>query len=309
MNAESTDVLVLGRRGQLARALTRSSPQYPNLSLTFLGRSELDVADTSALRAAILEHTPNILVNATAYTAVDRAEDQPEAAFAINRDAVAVMGEAATKIGCPVIHVSTDYVFDGQGTRPYRPEDPTGPLSVYGASKLAGERALAAAQPQHVILRTSWLYAADGTNFMSTMLHLAESRDRILVVQDQLGCPTVADDLAEAILHICCHLSSGGDATWGVFHYCGEGTLSWHDFALAIFDEAARRDLPVAEVAPTTTAAFGAKAPRPAYSILDCERLQHAYGVTQKSWRDGLCKVLDQTSALRTGRANGRIAA
>ncbi|MEJ2027039.1 MAG: sugar nucleotide-binding protein, partial [Limibacillus sp.] len=168
----------------------------------FLGRPELDVTDSAALERAIAETSPDILINATAYTAVDRAEDEPDLAMAVNADALGVMGRAAAEAGCPVIHVSTDYVFDGAGERPYRPDDPTGPRSVYGASKLAGERALADAQPQHIILRTAWLYSAEGQNFMNTMLRLAETRDSLAVVEDQRGCPTLAEDLAEAILTI-----------------------------------------------------------------------------------------------------------
>ncbi len=293
----AAQVLVIGRAGQLARALARQQARHPGLAMTFLGRPDLDVTDIAALRAAILRARPDILINASAYTAVDKAEDEPEAAYAVNRDAVAAMGAAAAEAGCPVIHVSTDYVFDGKGERPYRPDDTTAPQSVYGASKLAGEQALAEAQPHHVILRTSWVYSADGANFMNTMLRLAEGRDSLSVVDDQKGCPTVADDLAEAILAICGKVLEG-EGRWGIFHYCGEGAITWFDFARAIFEEAKSRGLPSAEVSPTTTAAFGAKAPRPAYSLLDMASLTEAYGIRPKPWRAALSAVLDQRAEI-----------
>jgi dTDP-4-dehydrorhamnose reductase len=296
VTAQKTKLLILGRSGQLARALAAQVGDISAFEAKFLGRPELDVTDSAALERAIAETSPDILINATAYTAVDRAEDEPDLAMAVNAEALGVMGRAAAEAGCPVIHVSTDYVFDGAGERPYRPDDPTGPRSVYGASKLAGERALADAQPQHIILRTAWLYSAEGQNFMNTMLRLAETRDSLAVVEDQRGCPTLAEDLAEAILTICGHLASGKPRVWGVFHYSGAGETTWFGFAKAIFEEAAKRGLPHAQVTPTTTAAFGAKAPRPAYSVLDGAGLAQAYGITQKEWRQRLTETLDSRS-------------
>lgn len=292
MKAARPRILLLGKSGQLAQALLRAAGGAEDLELLQLGRPELDVTDFAALAGAIRSAKPAILVNATAYTAVDRAEEEPQAAFAVNSDALEVMGRTAAALGCPVVHVSTDYVFAGEGERPRRPEDPTGPEGVYGASKLAGEKKLLAAQPQSVILRTGWLYAARGANFLNTMLRLAESRDQLAVVDDQVGCPTLADDLAEAILAVCRQILAG-EGRWGVFHYGGAGALTWYDFAAAIFEEARARGLPAAQVARTTTAAFGAKAPRPAYSVLDCSTLEQAYGIRQKEWRARLKQAMD----------------
>ncbi|WP_455372187.1 dTDP-4-dehydrorhamnose reductase [Limibacillus halophilus] len=292
MNKTRPRILLLGKSGQLARALVRAVGKSGDFDLVQLGRPELDVTDAAALSEAILEGKPDILVNATAYTAVDRAEDEPEAAFAVNAAAPEAMGKAAAEIGCPVVHVSTDYVFSGEAARPWRPEDPTGPEGVYGASKLAGERALLAAQPQSVILRTGWLYAAQGANFLNTMLRLAESRDQLAVVDDQTGCPTLVDDLAEAILSVCRRVLAG-EGRWGVYHYGGAGAVTWYDFAQAIFEEARDRGLPAAEVSRTTTAAFGARAPRPTYSVLDCSSLERDYGIGQKEWRGRLKQAMD----------------
>lgn len=294
-------LLVLGKSGQLAKALARLGGTDQNLSLHFLGRPEADFEDALGLRDAILTAAaaakPDLIVNAAAYTAVDKAEDEPERALAVNGEALAVIGETAAALGCPVIHVSTDYVFDGRGERPYRPGDPTNPQSVYGASKLAGEQALAGAQPQHVILRTAWVYDAEGQNFMNTMLRLAESRDSLSVVADQTGAPTVADDLAEAVLTVARQILGDGPQVWGVFHYSGAGATTWCGFARAIFEEAARLGWPTAAVSPTTTEAFGAKAPRPAYSLLDCASLADAYGITQKDWRGRLTDVMAARAA------------
>jgi dTDP-4-dehydrorhamnose reductase len=287
-------LLILGRSGQLARALARLLENDSLFEVTQMGRPNLDLGDFPALRRCILEIEPAIIVNAAAYTAVDKAEGEPQEAFRINGEALGVIGDAAAEIGCPVIHVSTDYVFDGREQRPYRPEDPTNPQTVYGASKLAGERALAVAQPQHVIVRTAWLYGAGGGNFVDTMLRLGATRERLAVVDDQRGCPTVVDDLANVIVAVARHLTSSKLPNWGVFHYCGAGEITWCRFARAIFEEGARYGRKVPLVEPTTTAAFKAKAPRPSYSVLDCSGLSEAYGICQREWRQGLRDVISQ---------------
>ncbi|MET4805202.1 dTDP-4-dehydrorhamnose reductase [Limibacillus sp. MBR-115] len=303
--SERPKILVLGVQGQLASALRPLLAGQSDRRAIFLGRPELDVADSVRLRAEILAHSPAVIVNATAYTAVDRAESEPAAAYAVNRDAVAVMGETAGRLGAAVVHVSTDYVFDGRATRPYRESDITNPQGVYGASKLAGEEALAASCARHVILRTAWLYGSSGSNFLRTMLRLANERDSLAVVDDQQGCPTAVRELAAAI-GIIIERIFGQDAAFGLYHFCGAGgPVTWFDFASEIFCQAAGYGLPIPRLERTTTAAFGAPAPRPAYSLLDCRRIESVFGVTRNDWREALATVLAELAAAQAGPAAG----
>jgi dTDP-4-dehydrorhamnose reductase len=287
-------LLLGGGGGQLTTALKPLLEARDGWVSVSKGRPELDVTNGAALRRAILEARPEVIVNATAYTAVDKAESDREAAFAVNAAAPEVMGAAANEAGAAVIHVSTDYVFDGRAARPYREDDPTGPQGVYGASKLAGEQALAARCARHVILRTSWLYGSSGNNFLRSMLRLGAERESLAIVDDQTGCPTAVGDLAEAIMAVLEKLS-GGAGEWGLFHYCGGGApCSWYGFAEEIFRQAAAYGYPAPQLRRTTTAAFGAPAPRPAYSVLDCSRIAAAYGVRRRDWREAVGQVLSE---------------
>lgn len=298
-------ILLLGRNGQLARALGAVLEGRADWNCVVMGRPDLDVTDSVSLRAAILETKPQVIVNATAYTAVDLAERESEAAYSVNRDALAVIGDAAEQVGAAVVHVSTDYVFDGQSKRPYRETDVTNPQGIYGASKLAGEQALAAACARHVILRTSWLYSASGSNFLLTMLRLARERDTLSVVDDQQGCPTAVGELATAIVLILERIA-GQEAAFGLYHFCGAGgPVTWFDFATEIFGQATDYGYPAPKLLRTTTAAFAAPAPRPAFSLLDCGRIESAFGVRRSDWREALAAVLAEVAAAQAASPKG----
>jgi len=288
-------ILVTGREGQLASALAEETPAF-GYEIIRLGRPEFDLAQPEGLRAALTAHRPDVVVSAAAYTAVDHAESEPDLAMAINGVAPGVIAAAAAEFGLPVIHLSTDYVFDGLKPTPYLETDPTGPQSVYGRTKLAGEAAVIAANPRHVILRTSWVYAHGGKNFVRTMLRLAADRPELRVVSDQLGGPTYATDLARAILAIASTLPArpAGDGGFGLFHASGTGDTSWAGFASAIFERAAAECLPAARVVPIATADYPTPARRPANSRLDCNKLHKVYGICQPHWYDGLARCLSR---------------
>jgi dTDP-4-dehydrorhamnose reductase len=276
-------VLVAGRSGQLAQALLRRLP------CVALDRTELDVTDAASVAAAVAAHSPDVLVNASAYTAVDRAEEERDAAFALNELGPRNLARAAEARGIPLIHVSTDYVFGGEGRRPWREDDPTAPQGVYAASKLAGEGAVRAETARHVILRTSWLFSAMGKNFLRTMLDLARTRPELKIVDDQTGCPTAADDLARVIAVLI--FASG---PYGTYHYCGAGPATWFGFAQAIF--ACSRG-PKPRLVPISTTQFAAPAARPAYSVLDTGKIARDYGVEQRPWREGLETAMRELEA------------
>jgi dTDP-4-dehydrorhamnose reductase len=281
-------VLIVGRSGQLATELVRH-PWPSGTELVALGRPELDVADAASVAAAVARVAPSIVINAAAYTAVDRAEAEPDTAMAVNHVGARNLAEAAARRGVPLIHVSTDYVFDGRGTRPWREDDPTAPLGLYGRSKFAGEVAIRDTLPQHIILRSAWVYAAHGQNFVRTMLRLGAERPSLSIVDDQLGCPTSAGDLARVVAAIASSLAQGS-AAYGTYHYCGSGPVTWFGFARAIFAAAALPRSP--ELKPITTAQFAAPAPRPAYSVLDCGKIARAFGIAQRPWIDELRAVI-----------------
>jgi dTDP-4-dehydrorhamnose reductase len=234
------------------------------------------------------------VINAAAYTAVDRAEEELELAHAVNAAAPGAMAEAATARGLPFLHVSTDYVFDGTPGRPWREDDPTGPLGAYGRSKLAGEQAVAAAGGPHVVLRTSWVFSAHGTNFVKTMLRVGAERDTLRVVDDQTGGPTAARAIAEALLAIAEAFAAGRGRS-GVFHFAGAPDISWAGFARAIFAlQAERTGARVPQVVPIPTADYPTPARRPLNSALDCTRIRAAYGIARPDWRAGLAAVLEE---------------
>lgn len=286
-------ILVTGREGQVVSALAEEGPSLGH-DIIRLGRPELDLANPTGLDALLAAARPDVIVSAAAYTAVDQAESEPDLAMAINGTAPSLIAAAAARLGLPVIHLSTDYVFDGTKPTPYVESDPTGPQGVYGRTKLAGEQAVAAANPRHVILRTAWVYAHGGKNFVRTMLRLAADRPELRVVSDQLGCPTYATDLARAILAVAVHLPGrpAGDDGFGIFHASGSGDTSWAGFAQAIFDRAAAMGRPAARVVPIATAEYPTPARRPANSRLDCNKLSRLYGVSQPHWFDGLSRCL-----------------
>jgi len=294
-------LLLLGGNGQVGRELRRALPGLGEVVVATRAGAEgalaadFDVPDS--VGELVRRIAPDVVVNAAAYTAVDRAESEPDAAFRVNALAPAAIAQACAATGALLLHYSTDYVFDGSASRPYREDDATAPLGVYGASKLAGEEAVRASGARHAILRTAWVYAAHGKNFLHTMLRLAHERDELRVVGDQIGAPTPAGWIADASARI---IAQGLPAS-GTWHLVAAGETSWHGFAEAIMDEALAAGLLVRgpRVLPITTADYPTPARRPAYSVLDTNRLPKDFGVTAPDWRDGLHAVIAELAASR----------
>ncbi|MGE0259918.1 MAG: dTDP-4-dehydrorhamnose reductase [Alphaproteobacteria bacterium] len=288
-------VLVLGAGGQVGRELRRYS--WPaDASLVAFDRSGLDITSREAVYATIARERPDIVVNAAAYTAVDRAESEHDAAWAVNCAGPGHIAAACRRTGIPLVHLSTDYVFDGAKSGSYREDDPVNPLGVYGASKEAGERAVREALNEHVILRTAWVYSPHGHNFVKTMLRLAEQRPVLRVVADQTGSPTSAADIAGAIASIARRIAEGNTA-WGTCHFTGAGTVTWHGFAETIFDLASPWRGPPPRVEAIATADYPTPAQRPANSVLDCSRIAAAFGVEPRPWRTALAEVVEELHA------------
>ncbi|MFY8147839.1 MAG: dTDP-4-dehydrorhamnose reductase [Prochlorococcaceae cyanobacterium] len=293
-------LLLIGRSGQVAQALQElAASQRPELKVMVAARPELDLAAPadrleSQLEELLDQVAPGVVVNAAAYTAVDRAESEPELALAVNGAAVGVLARACARRGLPLLHLSTDYVFDGSGERPWREEDPTGSLGVYGATKLAGEEALRAAGGPHLLLRVSWVFGRQGSNFVRTMLRLAAERPALSVVADQIGGPTSADAIARTLLELA-PAALAGELAWGTYHYAGQPAVSWHEFAAAIFAEA--RALGLLQEVPALTAipssAYPTPAARPANSRLDGSRFQATFGLPLPDWRQDLRACLE----------------
>ncbi len=288
--------LVVGKNGKLGRALGMAAPGF-----TCLGREALDLMAPADAEAAVISHAPYLVINAAAYTAVDQAETDAETAYAVNRDGVAALARGAARIGAALLHISTDYVFDGTNAGEWVEEDATNPLGTYGASKLAGEAAALNANPRTLILRTSWLYSPWGRNFVTTMLSLAD-RERLTVVDDQLGKPTSAHDLAEAIVTIAPRLATlpTRSPLWGVYHYAGRGTTSWAGFARETFAHATGKLVQqVPEIVPIPASDYPTAAPRPANSALDCTAFERDFGIKMVDWRSALARVIDQIAQMR----------
>ncbi|MDR3439722.1 dTDP-4-dehydrorhamnose reductase [Telmatospirillum sp.] len=285
-------ILVTGVSGQVGTSLLEVGGAA-GMALVAAPRTVLDLAAPETLAAALDALFPDIVINCAAYTAVDRAEQEREQAFTINALAPERIAGWCAAHARPLIHLSTDYVFPGDGTRPYREDDPVGPLSVYGASKLEGERRVRDACPRHVILRTAWVYAVTGKNFVRTMLRLGADRDELAVVADQRGCPTAASSIAAALCRIAARLAADGDrAPFGTYHYVDRGETSWHGFAERIFDGAARFGRPRPRVRPITTADYPTPARRPAYSVLDTAKIEKTFGIVPPAWQDRLDETL-----------------
>ena len=283
-------ILLCGAGGQVGTELRRLAG--PNgWELVATDRPVLDIVDRRAVEAAVAVDRPQIVINAAAYTAVDRAESEPAEAWAGNCEGPANLAAACRAAGIPLIHISTDYVFDGSEDAPYVEDDPVNPLGVYGKSKEAGERAVRDALAEHVILRTAWLYSAHGHNFVKTMLRLAETHPSLRVVADQVGSPTSAADIAAAIATIAARIASGA-GRWGTYHFVGAGAVSWHGFAEAIFATAEPWRGKPPTVAPITTAEYPTPARRPANSVLDCGRIGAAYDIVPRAWRQALRDVV-----------------
>ena len=294
-------ILLLGGNGQVGHELRRSLAPLGDLTVTTrsgalpeCGACEvLDLTRPDAVDALIERIAPDVVVNAIAYTAVDRAEDEPELAFTINAEAPGRIARACEALGASLIHYSTDYVFDGSRRRPYRESDATAPLGVYGRSKLAGEHAVAESGARHLVLRTAWIYGLRGNNFMRTMLRLGHEREQLRVVVDQIGCPTPAGLIADVTAHVL----GRGIAKSGVRHLVTTGQTSWYGFAEAIFEEAHARGLIAGRppVQAIRVSAFPTRAARPAWAVLDGGLIEREYGLHLPSWRNGLATTLDAT--------------
>ena len=283
-------LLVLGAGGQVGRELCRL--RWPNgYRLVALDRPGIDIADRDAVFGLVSRERPGCVINAAAYTAVDRAESETDAAWTANCTGPANLAAASAEAGVPLVHLSTDYVFDGTKVGPYREEDPVNPLGVYGKSKEAGDRAIREALREHVILRTAWVYSAHGHNFVKTMLRLGAERPMLPVVADQTGSPTSAADIAAAIREIVQQIETG-KPRWGTYHFTGAGAVSWHGFAEAIFAEAAPWRGPPPRAEAITTAEYPTPARRPANSVLDCAKIGEAYGISPRPWRAALAEVI-----------------
>ena len=290
-------ILIIGSKGQLGKDLIQQAAarswdavgaDLPSCDIT----SEPSVKDCLQACRGLAA-----VINAAAYTAVDAAETHPEPAFAVNRDALGVLAHACTRSGLPLIHVSTDYVFEGLRTRPLRPSDPTGPQGVYARSKAEGEMLLREILEHHVIVRTSWLFGLHGPNFVKTMLRLGKERDTLRIVDDQIGCPTYAGDLAGALLDIAAHIVRHGNG-WGTYHYCNEPAVTWYAFTQRILSLARRYDaLKCKQVIPILTHHYPLPAPRPCYSVLDCSSLENTFNITRRTWEAGLEEMLAQMFA------------
>lgn len=285
-------ILITGANGQLGQELAAQLTRHSNVSIVTTDIDTLDLTREDEVNRFFDNHHFDYAVNCAAYTAVDRAESQPELCRLINADAIEILGRVASRHACRVVHVSTDYVFDGKGHRPYREDDPTGPTSVYGATKLEGEQRLMQAAPDSVIVRTAWLYSPHGKNFVKTMLELGRTRDSLSVVCDQVGTPTSATSLARAITAIV----TGDKWQPGIYHYTDEGAISWYDFTIAIHRLAG---ITSCRVTPCLSSEYPTAATRPFYSVLDKSKIKSVYGLSIPHWLTTLEEVLARLSGKR----------
>ena len=286
-------ILVIGANGQLGWELIGQSKAF-GFETQGIDQPQLNITDPIQVEEALLSYHPSLVVNAAAYTQVDRAETEQDMAFAVNRDGAENIAKACALIRSPLIHISTDFVFNGLKTALYSESDPISPINVYGQSKAEGEKAVRSRLNEHIIIRTSWLYGVHGNNFVKTMLALGMKNQKIRVVTDQYGSPTAAPDLAEAIWTIAAGILSGGKKEWGTYHYSGYGVTSWHRFSETIFDYA-RQDqtFKVEQIDPITSDEFEAAAQRPGYSALDCSHIEKTFGIKPKPWQESLARIVD----------------
>lgn len=279
-------VLVTGSKGQLGNEIQVLAPAYPQFNFIFTDVEELDICKREAVDGFFSENKIDFLINCAAYTAVDKAEDDEEKCYQINKDAVGYLGEASARHGVKMLHVSTDYVFDGKSYIPYTEDAPVSPATVYGRSKAEGEQRLVSVLQSAVIVRTSWLYSSFGNNFVKTMLKLGRERKRLQVVFDQVGTPTYAADLADALLQII----SAAELVPGIYHFSNEGVCSWYDFTLAIFKSAKI----ACDVLPIESREYPTKTPRPHYSVLNKQKVKSAYNLRIAHWEDSLNRCVQK---------------
>ena len=288
-------LLVTGREGQLARCIAERAADHPGLEIIFTSRGDADLSSSGSVAAVIAAVRPDLVINAAAYTAVDRAEEEPALAFRINAEGASEAAIAARDAGAAIIQLSTDYVFDGGASEPYREDAPAEPLSVYGRSKLAGEEAVRAGNPDHMILRTAWVYSPFGRNFVKSLVGAARERNVLDVVADQTGCPTSALDLAVAILAIAGRWPDGDRSGVGqTYHLAGSGSASWFELASEVMRQCRTLGLPAAEVRPIATADWPAKAARPAFAVLDCTKAERDLGLRLPDWRRSVADTVER---------------
>ena len=287
-------ILIFGANGQLGHELIRQS-QRSQQPVNAATRIQFDITQVSQVEAAFAKFCPSIVINAAAYTDVDGAESDADQAFGINKTGAENLARSCARLKSPLIHVSTDYVFDGSKGMPYVETDPISPLGVYGRSKAEGEKKIRAALPEHLIVRTSWLYSGRCNNFVTTMLSLARQKKGLDVVTDQFGSPTSAADLAEVLLDLASRISNRSTIPWGTYHYCGEGVTTWYEFADRIFKIADRYEsLRPIRLNPINTEEFPTAVQRPLNSSLDCGRIKQKFGILPKPWQISLRLVIEQ---------------
>lgn len=285
-------VLVTGSRGQVGHCLAQQLSTMKEVEFLAVDRDQLDITYHAQVDAVVNEFKPNFIINAAAHTAVDRAEQEIELSYAINRDGPHYLAQAANKVGAAILHISTDYVFSGDKPNPYLETDPTAPQGVYGESKLAGEIAVAQACPRHIILRTAWVFCETGNNFVKTMLRLAQARDELGVVADQVGGPTYSGDIAATLITIAQSLHNGNH-DYGIFHFAGLPHVSWHQFATEIFNQANEQGIisKVMRVNAITSDQYPTPAKRPANSKLNCQKIEQTFGIKPSDWQTALSNL------------------
>lgn len=292
------NIFVTGSKGQLGHELGKQG-RLKGFNLLLTNHKTLDITDRQAVENALFKNNISLAINAAAYTAVDRAETEPDLAFAVNSKGALNMAFACKKAKIPLVHISTDYVFDGEKKEPYLETDPVSPVGVYGKSKAQGEIEIKSHLKQHIILRTSWVYGVCGHNFVKTMIKLARTTDIIRVVDDQSGCPTFTKDIAKTILSIAGYIQKNREIRWGTYHYCGMGKTSWYGFAEKIFEIAKKYEsFKVKQVIPISTDEYPTPAKRPAGSVLDCGLIYKYFGIIQRPWEESLKEMITQLYTL-----------
>jgi len=289
------NIIVTGSKGMLGLDLV---PRLEQLGFQVIGVDieELDITRFDDVRQFFKIGQPGLVINCAAYTAVDQAESDKDLAFAVNRDGPANLAQGCGENGIPLIHISTDYVFDGKGNQPYREDDPVNPLGVYGKSKWEGEEAVRQCLREHLIIRTAWLFGVHGKNFVKTMLKLSCDKEEFTVVDDQIGCPTWTGDLTNALVHVAKVIQEKrNEVPWGTYHFCGQGQTSWHGFACAVLEEAANRgEGQRSRVQPIPTCDYPTPAQRPMWSVMGCNKIRDTFDIQPLYWKEGLKKMLDR---------------
>ena len=297
-------IAIIGSNGQLGWELLRRAEHRGREALA-LDLPEIDIIQPASIKDNLSSKNLSLVINAAAYTAVDRAESEPDQAYAVNRDGPANLADYCQQSALPLIHISTDYVYDGSKAGSYCEDDAVAPLGVYGQSKEAGESEVRRRIQAHLIIRTAWLYGVHGHNFVNTMLRLGKERKTIRVVDDQRGCPTYAADLASAILSMTDGILSGKKTPWGTYHYCGGGSTTWYGFAEAIFKIAKKHEaFSVKEVIPITTGEYPTAVKRPMNSVLDCSKIERNFGICPRSWEQSLTDMIDVVYANKFSQSN-----